>query len=134
MKHLGWIGLIALSLLLLASEVFACPERMSDLSYNGCAEVPAGIAGSSSALLGTNTIKDGPGMVEMCTILGGAVGNLTLYDKQATAPLMATNVMMATIPYIATSATPFHIPMDQAFTRGFSLVSSANTVWRCAYR
>ena len=35
-KHLGWIGLIALSLLMLASEVFACPERMSDLTNEAC--------------------------------------------------------------------------------------------------
>ncbi len=132
MKHLGWIGLLTLSLIMLASEVFACPERMSDLSYNGCAEVPAGIAYSSSALLGINNVKDGAGTVEFCTILGGAVGNITMYDGKA--PLLATNIMVATFPFIATSALPFHIPLDAAFARGFSLVTSANTIWRCAYR
>lgn len=35
-KHLGWIGLLTLSLLMLASELFACPERMSDLTNNAC--------------------------------------------------------------------------------------------------
>lgn len=35
-KHLGWIGLLTLSLLMLASEVFACPERMSDLTNEAC--------------------------------------------------------------------------------------------------
>lgn len=41
MKHLGWIGLIALSLLGLASEVFACPERMSDLTNEACRSTQA---------------------------------------------------------------------------------------------
>lgn len=36
MKHLGWIGLLTLSLLMLASELFACPERMSDLTNEAC--------------------------------------------------------------------------------------------------
>ena len=35
-KHLGWIGLLTLSLLMLASELFACPERMSDLTNEAC--------------------------------------------------------------------------------------------------
>lgn len=41
MKHLGWIYLLTLALLGLASEVFACPERMSDLTNDACRSTQA---------------------------------------------------------------------------------------------
>lgn len=40
-KHLGWIGLVVLSMLMLASELFACPERMSDLTNEACRSTQA---------------------------------------------------------------------------------------------
>ena len=147
-KHLGWIGLLTLSLLMLASEVFACPERMSDLTNNACRtteattragedvandvqKVEGRFAYSSSALLGTNVIKSGPGYLDHCTILGGAQGNVTLYDNTAA---VATSVILPTFAYAATSPITFDIPLHVSTAVGITLVTSANTIWMCAYR
>lgn len=55
MKHLGWIGFLLLSLIMLASEVFACPERMSDLTNNACRTTLATtIAGERNAASATS--------------------------------------------------------------------------------
>lgn len=148
MKHLGWIGMMLFSLLLLASEVFACPERMSDLTNEACRSVLATtLAGedvandvvkvegrfaySSSALLGTNVIKSGPGYIDHCTILGGAQGNITLYDNTSA---VATSAILPTFAYAATSPITFDIPLHVSASVGLTLVTSANTIWMCAYR
>lgn len=148
MKHLGWIGLIALSLLMLASEVFACPERMSDLTNEACRttlatplageDVQAGVmrvepryVATNSNLLGTNQIKLASGVVHHCMILGGAQGNVTLYDDTVA---VATHAILPTFAYAATSPMQFPIPLDVSFSTGLTMVTTANTIWMCAYR
>lgn len=148
MKHLGWIGLILLAMLMLASELFACPERMSDLTNNACRtteattragedvandvqKVEGRFAYSSSALLGTNVIKSGPGYLDHCVILGGAQGNVTLYDNTQAA---ATTAIWPTFAYAATSPMMIDLPGHVSFSTGLTLVTQANTIWMCAYR
>lgn len=148
MKHLGWIGLLTLSLLMLASELFACPERMSDLTNDACRttlatplageDAQAGVMkveqrfiATSSNLLGTNQIKLASGVVHHCNILGGAQGNVTLYDDTAA---VATHAILPTFAYAATSPMMFTIPLDVSFSTGLTMVTTANTIWQCAYR
>lgn len=142
-KHLGWIGLLLFSLLLLASEVFACPERMSDLTNNACrtteATTRAGedvandvqkveTRGAAVNILTatTTTIKSGPGHLNHLIAVGGTMGNVTIYDNTAASGTVLFGP--------ATPTAGGVIVADIEFSVGLTVVTAAATAISGSYR
>lgn len=142
-KHLGWIGLLLFSLLLLASEVFACPERMSDLTNEACrstlATTLAGedvvndvrkteTRGAAVNILTatTTTVKSGPGHLNHLIAVGGTMGNVTIYDNTAASGTVLFGP--------ATPTAGGVIVADIEFSVGLTVVTAAATAISGSYR
>lgn len=77
----------------------------------------------------TTVVKSGLGFLHTCTILGGVLGAITIYDNTA-----ASGTVIVPTYTPAAADTSKTIILDTVFSTGLTIVTAAATILHCSYR
>lgn len=103
-------------------QIGESPEDENSFAFMGSNEHRTAVITTAT----TTQVRTGPGVVHVISILGGTLGNVTVYDDVAG----TSNPIIPTF----TPAGAMSIVLDQKFTNGLKVVTAAATLINIGYR